>query len=199
MNPGATYERVFDALKRHILSGDVLPGERLEPATFAERFNSSVTPVRDALHRLAGERLLETRASEGFYIPLVTEPALRDLYVWNAELVRLCIRGWPRNHANQAKANDLPVDIARATARFFELFAVRSTNREHGYQIDLANDRLGVARVAEQKVLSDLECEIRLLALAFDNNGTAELAKTVANYHRRRLQATPMIVRAIYA
>lgn len=197
MNPGATSERVFDALKHDILSGELPPGTKLEPAALADRLNSSVTPVRDALHRLAGTLLVEMRASDGFYLPFVTEPGLRDLYAWNAELVRTLVRAWPNRRA-PLKADALPADIGRATAAFFELFVGRADNREHVHQMGFANDRLARARVAERRVFDDLEAELREMAMAFDNATSAELLKRVAAYHRRRLHATAAIVRALY-
>ena len=197
MNPGATSERVFDALKHDIASGALPPGTKLEPAVLAEQLNSSVTPVRDALHRLAGALLVEMRASEGFYLPFVTEPGLRDLYAWNAELLRLLVRAWPNRRA-PLKAGALPADIGRATAAFFELFVARADNREHVHQIGFANDRLAMARVAERRVFDDLEAELRQLAIASDTAPNAELLRRVADYHRRRLHATAAIVRALY-
>ncbi|MDO7843589.1 GntR family transcriptional regulator [Sphingomonas immobilis] len=194
---GATSERVYDALKQRILSGEILPGERLEPAAFAEQLNSSVTPVRDALHRLEGERLVDTRASEGFHLRMVSEPALRDLYAWNAQLLRLTARAWPDRPAAH-KADTLPIDLQRAIRAFFDLFAARSDNSEHGEQLDNINDRLASARVAEARVFDGLEAELRGLALLFDHEGTTALLKGVDRYHRRRLAATPAIVRALY-
>ena len=192
-----TSERVFDALKRDILSGDRAPGSKLEPAALAEHLNSSATPVRDALHRLAGARLVELRASEGFFIPFVTEPGLHDLYGWNADLVRMLIRAWPNRRA-PLKADGLPADIGRATPAFFELFVGRADNREHIYQMTLANDRLAAPRAAERHVFEDLEAELRELAVAFDNEPTGGLTRLVAAYHRRRLHAAAAIVRVIY-
>ncbi len=197
MNPGPTSERVFDALKREVISGERAPGTKLEPAALAEQLNSSATPVRDALHRLAGTRLVELRASEGFYLPFITEPDLYDLYAWNAQLVRLLARCWPA-HRPLPKADSLPADIGRATGAFFELFVVPGDSREHAYQMDLANDRLAAPRAAERDVFEDLESELRTLAVAFDNAPTRELIKLVAAYHRRRMQATATIVRALY-
>lgn len=197
MNPGATSERVFDALKHEVLSGERAPGTKLEPALLADQLNSSVTPVRDALHRLAGARLVEMRASEGFYLPFVTEPGLRDQYRWNAELVRLLMRGWPAHRATH-KADALPADIGRATAAFFALFVGQPSNREHAHQIEYANDRLAAARVAERQVFDNLEVELRGLAVAFDAEPTGQLLKRVAAYHRRRLHAADAIVRALY-
>ena len=95
MNPGVTAERVYEGLKRLLLSGDHVPGERIELARFAEELASSVTPVRDALHRLAGERLIEMRTGDGFHLPMVTESALRALYAWTGDLARLAVRASP--------------------------------------------------------------------------------------------------------
>lgn len=197
MNPGATSERVFDALKREIVSGERTPGTKLEPAALAEQLNSSVTPVRDALHRLAGAHLVELRASEGFYLPFVTEPGLRDLYAWNAELARLLVRSWPSQRP-PLKADNLPADIGCATAAFFELFVVPANNREHAHQMVFANDRLAAPRAAERRVFEDLELELRTLAVALDNEPASKVIKLVAAYHRRRLHAAPAIVRALY-
>jgi DNA-binding transcriptional MocR family regulator len=194
---GATSERVYDALKDRILSGRILPGERLEPLVFADALNSSVTPVRDALHRLEGERLVETRTSEGFYLPAVTEPGLRDLYAWNAALVRLIMKAWP-NGAHTVRADALPVDVGRATPAFFDLFAKASDNDEHRAQIDMANDRLAAARVAESRIFADLETELRGLAMAFDTGSMSQLAASLSRYHRRRQSSTPRLVRALY-
>lgn len=197
MNPGTTSERVFDALKREIISGERAPGTKLEPAALAEQLNSSATPVRDALHRLAGAHLVELRASEGFYLPFVTEPGLQDLYAWNAELVRTLVRAWS-SQRGALKANSLPADIDRATAAFFELFVGHTDNHEHVFQMGLINDRLGAPRAAERDVFDNLELELRGMAVAFDNAPTRDLLKLVAGYHRRRIQATAAIVRALY-
>lgn len=197
MNSGATSERVYDALKRRLLSGAILPGDKLDPAAFADELSSSITPVRDALHRLTGERLVETRTSEGFHLPLVTEPALRDLYVWNGQLVRLIINAWPRGPVIK-QANGLSVDLGRATRTLFELIGARSDNSVHADQIDLVNDRLAAPRAAESRILRELEAELRAMAVAFDHDAPASLLKLLGAYHRRRVQETSAIVRALY-
>lgn len=57
--PVSRIEWVEDQLRRALLSGDLIPGERLLTAQLAERFNVSPTPLREALHRLSGEGLVE--------------------------------------------------------------------------------------------------------------------------------------------
>ena len=197
MNSGVTSGRVYDALKRRILSSEIAPGEKLEPAAFADELGSSITPVRDALHRLAGERLVETRASEGFHLPLVTEPGLRDRYTWNGQLTRLIVNAWPRGPTS-VRADESPADVARASRSLFEAIGDRADNQVHADQLRSANDLLAAPRVVEAKVLPDTEAEVRAIAVAFDNDDPGSLLKLLAGYHRRRVQATAAIVRALY-
>jgi len=197
MNSGATADRVYDAIKRRLLSGEILPGERLDPARFADDFHSSKTPVRDALHRLTGERLVESRPGEGFHLPLVTEPGLRDLYIWNASLLRLLVGVWPRDAAERDRS-DLPVDLARTPSALFAVFAARTGNSEFIRQLDAANDRLATVRIAERTVLTGLEAEARTFAVALDRAPRAKILQANTTYHRRRLHAVADLVRALY-
>jgi DNA-binding FadR family transcriptional regulator len=197
MNSGVTAERVYDAVKQRLLSGAIIPGERLEPARFAEELASSVTPVRDALHRLTGERLVEARASDGFHLPLVTEAHLRDLYAWSAALLHLAVQAWPRA-ASAVRADALAADASGAVAMLFAAVGARSPNPEHRAQIVACSDRLAATRMAEGRVLAAVEAELRSIAMAFDHDPPAALLKLVRAYHRRRTAAAPDIVRALY-
>lgn len=151
MNAGVTSERVYDALKARLLGGTMLPGARLEPKKLAALLASSVTPVRDALHRLAGEQIVEMRAAEGFQLPLVTEPGLRELFHWNQELLRLALRRWPATPTTPTTPDEPPpaagdTDHVRA---LFAAIAARSGFAELARQVEAASDRLAVARIAE--------------------------------------------------
>jgi len=197
MNSGVTAERVYDALKARLLSGEILPGERLEPKRFAEELASSVTPVRDALNRLSGERIVDTRTADGFHLPLMSEPVLRDLYQWNGQLLRLASQAWC-DGTSWPRADTLAADRISATCQLFELFGRRSNQVEHLAQIISVNDRLQAARIAETRVLEGIEAEIRAMAVGFDREAPPVLLRLVRAYHRRRTRAVPAIVRAIY-
>src|SRR3546814_9575392 len=43
---------LYKQIRRALRSGRYVPGERLDPATIAEEFHTSATPVRFALYRL---------------------------------------------------------------------------------------------------------------------------------------------------
>ena len=88
MSPGPTFDRVYFALKEQLMTGRFAPGDHLEPSLIGDELHSSITPVRDALHRLVGERLVEAPRNDGFRVPMVTEFALRQMYAWQADLMR---------------------------------------------------------------------------------------------------------------
>lgn len=57
--PRAAAEFVVHQLRRKILSDEIVAGERLRQNHIASEFGVSSTPVREALHELAAEELIE--------------------------------------------------------------------------------------------------------------------------------------------
>jgi DNA-binding FadR family transcriptional regulator len=200
MNSGATAERVHEALKRRIMGREFRPGDRLDPAVLAGPLASSVTPVRDALHRLTGEGLVETRTSGGFHIPALDEPALKDLYDWSAELLALAIRGWQRPDASAITQGSGLDDrsIADRTAALFLSIARRSPNGEHQGAVDRLNARLHAIRTVEPRVLDQEDEELAAVASAIAEGAGDTLRRLSTSYHRRRRRAAADIVRAVY-
>lgn len=200
MNSGPTAERVYDAIKRRIQERAFHPGERLDPAQLADELASSVTPVRDALHRLAGENLVETRTSEGFHLPQVDGPGLEDLYDWNAQILTLALNGRaapPGHEVRDRSSLDLS-QLAAATAGLFGRIVARSGNAEHAREIASLNDRLHAVRLAELQLLNGCEDELTSLDAVFANNDLKRLRAQIRAYHRRRRSAVAEIIRALY-
>lgn len=81
---------VYVVLRRQILQNLIAPGERLNIDAIARGLNVSHTPVREAIRRLEGDRLVRTGPSKGYWAaPLITQDELRDLYEF-----RLVIELW---------------------------------------------------------------------------------------------------------
>lgn len=200
MNSGVTAERVHEALKARIMGREFRPGDRLDPAALAVPLSSSVTPVRDALHLLTGEGLVETRTSGGFHLPALDEPALKDLYDWSAELVALAIRAWPRLDTMTAKAESAQDGrpIAQQAAEAFIAIARRSPNGEHMRAIDRLNTRLHAVRSVEPHVLAGTHEELAAMTSAAVGGERDMLRRLNTTYHRRRHRAAADIVRAVY-
>ncbi|MDT8760549.1 GntR family transcriptional regulator [Sphingomonas psychrotolerans] len=193
MSPGATFERVYQELKRMLSEGELPPGAPIEPALIGKRIASSITPIRDALHRLTGERLVEAPNHNGFRVPSPTEAALRDLYQWNGRLLGLAVKSMRSGVDRSRLATTAPPHyVAAAAAELFLRIARETGSSEHVDAIVRANDRLAPYRRVEVEVLDELPSELEDLAAAVGS--PTELAKGLAAYHRRRIRAVPDIL-----
>src|SRR6056297_757079 len=72
-----SYQYIRDQLSR----GEMSPGERLVNRSLAERIGVSVIPVREAIHRLASEGLIEHVPGAGAFVRKPSRQALDNLYV----------------------------------------------------------------------------------------------------------------------
>lgn len=198
MNPGATAERVLDTLRGRIAGREFRPGDRLDAAMLAAGLAASVTPVRDALHRLTGEGLVETRLGSGFYIPALDEPLLKDLYDWSAELVLLAIRGWPRSEAGTSRPPISQPSLPERAGALFLAIARRSANSEHARALARLNARLHAVRTVEPLVLGDTAGELDTWLPVLAAGEREGLRRLCTSYHRRRIRAAAELVRAVY-
>lgn len=189
MNAAPVFDRVYGGLKQMLRDGRRSPGARLDPAALAEELAASITPVRDALYRLTGERMVDA-AGEGFQVPLLTEPDLRDLYAWNLQLLLAAPR-----------LVDLPVPqteetptstVAERAEALFAGMARLSGNCEQLAAVNALNDRLHAVRIGEEIWFGD--CEEELAALAQSESRRVLLGR----YHRRRIAAVPDLLRLRY-
>jgi DNA-binding GntR family transcriptional regulator len=72
-------ERVYECLRADILAGRFSPGQRLRPTDLAAVHGVSLNVVREALNRLAGERLVQASPQQGFAVVQVSAADLDDL------------------------------------------------------------------------------------------------------------------------
>ena len=71
---------VRDQLRRLILNGSIPGGSRLIQAELAAEFGVSTTPVREALHDLASEGLVELVAHSGAIVHQVDQAELHEVF-----------------------------------------------------------------------------------------------------------------------
>jgi len=77
---GSAVETAYDALRGMLLLFVLRPGERLNEMHLADRLGLSRTPLREALNRLAAERLVLQRNGHGFYVRDLDLKEAMDLY-----------------------------------------------------------------------------------------------------------------------
>jgi DNA-binding GntR family transcriptional regulator len=88
--------RVYDVLRQRIATRQYVPGIRLTEAEIAAEFEVSRTPVRQALHRLAVEGLVEVKNGVGIRVTEVDDAELQDIYELRMSLATLIGRLSPR-------------------------------------------------------------------------------------------------------
>ena len=199
MTPGGTFERVYGAIKQRLRQGYYQPGERLEPAALSDELNASVTPVRDALHRLTGERLVEAPRHDGFRAPMLTEPWLRQLYAWHRDLLLLALSDLERTIAEpligvEPSADSPPHE--RQKAMFLAL--VRSTaNIEHVETFEALSDRLQPAQQLAGALVDAAGAETEEIGSALRASDRKGLRRALVRYHRRREKLVPDLLAAL--
>jgi DNA-binding GntR family transcriptional regulator len=70
---------IYKKMRRSIIMGHRESAERLNIEAIAQEYNTSVTPVRDALQMLSHEGLVVIKPRSGYFVATITLKQLRDL------------------------------------------------------------------------------------------------------------------------
>jgi DNA-binding GntR family transcriptional regulator len=73
-------EQVYASLKKAILEGDLLPGERLKELEIAQSLGASRTPVREALSKLEIEGFVKPLPSGGLTVVALSEGDVKEIF-----------------------------------------------------------------------------------------------------------------------
>lgn len=72
--------KVYESIKYSVLSGELRQGERIFAKDISEKFNFSLTPVREALLFLCNEKLLNSDKRSGFTVNRFTKADLEEYF-----------------------------------------------------------------------------------------------------------------------
>lgn len=186
--------RLYGQIRRALLCGRFAPGQRLEPAALADEFDTSLTPVRFALHQLSGERLVSDKGRDGFYTPLPTEAGLRALYEWMEDRLLASLDRGALPNGNPRRVPALQENVAGATWQLFDTIARRTPQPELHLAAQNANDRLAPVRVAKCALIRDGHAELSDLIDAWERAEIPRLKRALCAYHARRRNLVPAIV-----
>lgn len=79
-------EQIYRSLRLSLMDGEYRPGERLTISGVAEQYGTSITPVREAIFRLASEQALEVKAATSVIVPNLTSRDLREIVAIRKDL-----------------------------------------------------------------------------------------------------------------
>jgi DNA-binding GntR family transcriptional regulator len=95
-----------EMVRELIESGELKPGEKLNPDDLAARLNVSRTPVRDALHQLQNEGLVDIRPRHGVFVRNITTREIEEVYALKAAIEPLAAR-WATVHGDSEQKAQL--------------------------------------------------------------------------------------------
>jgi DNA-binding GntR family transcriptional regulator len=114
---------VYGALCDALMQGRFQPGDRLKIRDLAEQFGTSVTPIRDAILRLANDEAITFRSPRDIRIPEMSESRYREI-----RAIRIRLEG-------------LAAETAAQVATSTDIRALEGILRENEQAIE-AGDRL---------------------------------------------------------
>lgn len=101
-------DRVKRSIRDDILAGRFAPGERLRIAELSARFGVSSIPIREALLRLEGDRLVVIESHRGAVIRAIDRKVVSDMYDVRFAVEALTVRN--------ATARARPADVQHLEA-----------------------------------------------------------------------------------
>ncbi|MBB3344748.1 GntR family transcriptional regulator [Luteimonas sp. RC10] len=186
---------LFERIRRVLREGRYLPGQHIEPLALAREFKTSVTPVRYALHQLAGADLIEIHPRGGFHVPMLFESALEGRYAWLERLLLDAIdRGSAAHPAAELPAVPEPTAIPDAAWALFNAIADATDYEELCTALKRANDQLAPVRHAKHALLDDAHDELSALYRHWAARDVSSLKAGIRAYHERRIAMVPRIV-----
>lgn len=105
-------ELIHDDLQREIISATLAPGTPVTEKELAQRYGVSRTPAREALLRLAEERLVEVVPKSGTFVSRISLSMLRESMAARKALEGVTVRAAARN-ASQSQVMQLRAIIQR--------------------------------------------------------------------------------------
>jgi DNA-binding GntR family transcriptional regulator len=193
MTEGAVYE----CIKNWLLAQALVPGQLLQIGVLADELGVSTTPVREALTRLAAERMIMSVPKRGFFARTPSEDDIFGLYSVNRTILDAAVGRWPEVNPTPSSGDDAAAPIAiqersgeqlaRQTGELFLQVALRSGVGEFAEIVRNMNDRLHHARVLECEIVPDAFVAIDRIAELIAAHDRVQLRRALETYHNQRL------------
>lgn len=80
LNKESLGKQIYSKVKHRIIELEIKPGEKINPSSLEREFGVSRAPIREALNRLKGDNLVETKPRVGYFVVQLTPDKVHDLY-----------------------------------------------------------------------------------------------------------------------
>lgn len=191
----STADYIYRRIRHEIVGGAFSPGTMLKLTHLTDQFGASATPVRDALNRLVGERLVILLPGGGFRVRPLDADRLAGLYRWHGHLIQIALdRPLPesaREGIDALKHEALePGQVVTASQRLFGILASVPQNEELEQAVAAVSRALARARALEHRLLPDVVGEFSQLLATIDRAPIGAARRAMARYHQERARSS---------
>jgi DNA-binding GntR family transcriptional regulator len=204
-------DRVYAGLRERLLRGDLPAGRRLVEQQLAADYETSRTPVREALRRLEGDGHIVRGAGGGLSPSPPSVKSMRELYEVRVAIEELVARrastSGDRDRLNVLEADwralqdgsrtrDVPrgPDFVHADEGFHRALAAASGNHVAETMLADLNDRIRILRMhdftTDDRIASTITEHLEILACVL-----ARDADAAAAFMRAHVQRSALVVR----
>lgn len=127
--------QIYDDLRASLMDGAFRPGERLTIAALSQRYGTSITPVREAISRLASEQALEIKAATSVVVPSPSARNLREIVAIRRELEGMAAQRFAETGTPEMLAQLEAVNAAFIHAAANDPGEAAQKNRDFHFQI----------------------------------------------------------------
>lgn len=205
---GSSTDWIYEELRRTIFDGQFKPGDRLPMERLANRFGTSVTPVREALRMLLRDGLVTVEPHSGYFVArlslrevdaLLDVRAILEAAAAERAATRITSEQLEELEALSAQpdptADNTERDLVRGL-RFHQLIAKASGNLELAKLANNVGDRLGLYIVERGEAVSVPFAHARIVeALKARDPDAARVAALDEIRHIREVLIREMIER----
>jgi DNA-binding GntR family transcriptional regulator len=205
-------ERVYEGLRERLLRGDLPVGRRLVEQQLAADFETSRTPVREALRRLEGDGHIVRDPGGGLSPSAPSVKSMRELYEVRAAIEELVARRastsgdrdrltaieqeWRALQSGWHGRRDVPrgPDFVHADESFHRALAAASGNHVAETMLADLNDRIRILRMhdftTDDRIASTITEHLEILDCVL-----ARDADAAAAFMRAHVQRSALVVR----
>ncbi|MCM2293861.1 GntR family transcriptional regulator [Allorhizobium sp. BGMRC 0089] len=150
---GTTVEQLVRSIADLIVTGEFIPGDKLDEVSLAARYEVSRTPVREALRELCAMGLVEREPNRRAVVTTINDAELRALFETMAELEAICAR--------LSAERMTPEEKAELEAAHRQSHALVKSNDHDGYAAFNQDFHTLLYRGAHNQPLLDLNAQTR--------------------------------------
>lgn len=208
------HDRVYEGVKARIIAHEPPSERRIQTAHLAEQLFVSVTPVREALTRLAAERVIEEIPKAGFFVKELSESEIADLFRLQQLLLEWTLGDI--RHDGRSPGILRPPDLAsrlgieleqgkeppaRLALRVMNELTIhiarQSGNADIIHIVGNINDRTYYARMKDHEAFGDPEKELFRLCQAYYRREFDRLRAGLDACFRKRILRLPELLRLL--